>query len=83
MSRSRKHSQRPTKRDMTCPNCKWNNCAECVDVVLILAGRPTVCTCTRRCHSGEPIDQQVLDPFTGTVHAPGLEVAEDGTITRH
>lgn len=31
--------------------------------------------------SGEPVLSQVKDPFTGTVHAPGLEVAEDGTVT--
>lgn len=68
---------------MTCPNCKANNCAECVDILLILAGSETVCTCTRKNHDGEPVDQQIADLLTGTVHAPGLEVAEDGTITRH
>lgn len=32
--------------------------------------------------SGEPVLQQVLDPFTGSVHCPGLEVTNDGRILR-
>lgn len=30
--------------------------------------------------SGEPVLNQIRDPFTGAVHAPGLVVNEDGTV---
>lgn len=31
--------------------------------------------------SGEPELEQVQDPFDGSVHAPGLRVYIDGTVT--
>ena len=30
--------------------------------------------------SGEAVDRQVRDPFTGDIHAPGLAVREDGSV---
>lgn len=32
--------------------------------------------------SGEPVLEQVQDPFTGSVHGPGLEVTIDGDVIR-
>lgn len=32
---------------------------------------------------GEPVFKQVRDPFTGSVHGPGLEVTLDGEVRRH
>ena len=31
--------------------------------------------------SGEPVLNQVQDPFTGSVHGPLMEVDQDGTVT--
>lgn len=30
--------------------------------------------------SGEPVLNQVEDPFTGDIHAPGLVVKKDGSV---
>jgi hypothetical protein len=32
--------------------------------------------------SGEPVLEQVVDPFTGSVHCPGMEVTKDGKIIK-
>lgn len=32
--------------------------------------------------SGEPVLEQIRDPFNGSVHTPGLEVTEDGKVLR-
>jgi hypothetical protein len=42
----------------------------------------TICRCRKQGHSGEPRDQQILDPETGTVHAPGLQVSIEGEVKR-
>lgn len=79
---SRRHDQKPDKKHMTCSNCQAGNCEQCVDVTRILLGRAgLICQCTRRGHSGEPRDKQIADPETGAVHAPGLAVQQDGTVT--
>jgi hypothetical protein len=79
-----RNSQKPNKRHMTCPNCHNGDCNNCVDVTRILAGyTDEICQCTRKNHSGEPQQNQILDPETGTVHAPGLTVDIDGKVTRH
>jgi hypothetical protein len=31
-------------------------------------------------HAGEPVDNQLLDPETHTVYAPGLEVDVNGEV---
>ncbi len=31
---------------------------------------------------GEPFHRQILDPVTETVHAPGMEIDQDGTVRR-
>jgi hypothetical protein len=31
--------------------------------------------------SGEPVLNQVRDPFDGSVHGPGMRVDQDGTIS--
>ena len=68
---------------MTCPRCHEGKCDECVDVGRFLAGfEKPICQCIRKNHAGEPADQQILDPETGAVHAPGLVVKADGTVTQ-
>lgn len=78
-----KHDQRPDKRLMQCVPCKNDNCSGCVDVTLILLGREPICTCERKKHGGEPRDNQVRDPFSGTVVGPGMVLTEDGVVTIH
>ena len=78
-----RHDQKVDRRNMICSSCSHGNCNSCVDVTRILAGyKNMICQCTRAGHSGEPSDQQILDPETGTVHAPSLRVTEDGEIIR-
>lgn len=81
MARVQARRQQPTKREMTCPSCKRGECTNCPDVLLAALGRSVGCTCTRANHSGEPNQQQIMDPETGTVHAPGLEVGNNGQIS--
>ena len=79
-----RHDQKPNKRHMTCTNCSLGNCNNCVDVTRYLAGfTMPICQCSRKGHNGEPRDQQILDPETGTVYAPGLEVDIDGKVTKY
>lgn len=77
-----RHSQRPDNSLMVCPQCKADNCVECIDVLRVAYATDTICTCTRRGHAGEPRDSQVLDPETNVVHAPGLTVSQEGTISK-
>lgn len=65
-----------------CMACQEGNCNQCTDIVLFVMGSDLICECTAKGHSGEPRDKQILDPETGTVHAPGLTVDIDGTVTR-
>lgn len=76
------HSQRPDKSNMVCTRCSAGKCEECVDILRMVYTDKTICTCTRQGHSGEPRDQQILDPDTGAVHAPGMVIDKDGGITR-
>lgn len=79
-----RHDQKPKKEHMTCLNCKMGRCVVCVDVTRYAAGfTSSICQCSRKDHSGEPRDQQILDPETGTVYAPELEVDIDGKVTRY
>lgn len=67
-----------------CLPCQQNRCFDCTDIAFILADRHIEfpCKCMRPGHSTEPNTQQILDPDTNTVYAPGLKVDEDGTVTR-
>jgi hypothetical protein len=78
-----RNSQKVDPRHMVCENCRMGACEVCIDVSLILAGREGFCQCKRKGHDGEPRDKQILDPETGTVHAPGLTVDIDGKVTFH
>lgn len=75
-----KHDQRPDKSLMTCTNCKDGNCHKCIDVYRAVYSNNPMCQCTRKRHSGEPMDVQIKDPETGTVYAPGLTVDELGRV---
>ncbi len=77
-----RNAQKVDKRHMICENCRMNFCEGCIDVSLINLGRQGFCQCQRQGHDGEPNKQQVLDPETGTVHAPGLTVTHDGKVER-
>ena len=77
-----RHDQRPREAKFICTVCKAGACEDCVDIKRILLDMSRICDCTARGHKGEPRDQQVLDPETGVVHAPGLTVSIDGEVTR-
>lgn len=77
---SKRHDQKPDKKNMTCTPCGRGHCEECVDIIRMLFTKNRICQCTRKGHDGEPINQQIKDPETGTVYAPGLTVTEDGTV---
>lgn len=65
-----------------CTHCKAEDCSHCIDVLRVVFDMELICHCSRRDHSGEPRDQQIRDPETGTVYAPGLSVTEDGEVHR-
>jgi hypothetical protein len=75
-----RHDQRPKPRDMTCPACKKGECSNCVDILRAIYSEEMICTCTRANHAGEANVEQVLDPFTGSVHGPGATVTADGEL---
>lgn len=77
-----KHSQKSEPKYMVCSECVRDCCELCVNVSLILLGRNEICECKKQGHNGEPRDQQVLDPETGAVHAPGLTITEEGEVQR-
>lgn len=77
-----RHDQRIQPRHMTCSNCIVGFCENCVDVFRYLAGNTDpICQCKRRGHDGEPVNNQIKDPETGTVYGPGLSVDIDGKVT--
>jgi hypothetical protein len=39
-----------------------------------------ICTCKRKDHLGEAVDQQVADPFNQSVFGPGAEITSDGEV---
>lgn len=65
-----------------CTHCKGGNCSHCVDVARAAFDMEAICHCKERGHGGEPLDQQIKDPETGTVYAPGLSVTEGGEVNR-
>lgn len=66
--------------DYVCFRCYDAKCSQCVDVMAVVMGTETECNCQRPGHDGEPINNQVTDPFTGAVHAPGLVVEQSGEV---
>jgi hypothetical protein len=78
-----RHDQKTDRRHMVCKACEVGNCVECIDVLRMVYTNKTICECIRQNHSGEPRDQQILDPESGTVFAPGLKVTIDGTVERN
>lgn len=80
----RLHDQRPEPRMMVCPNCKQDKCESCVDRLRRIYSDETICTCTRKLHAekrdGEATLNQIKDPITGDIHAPGLIVTADGEV---
>lgn len=81
---SRNHDQKPDKRFMTCISCREDNCDRCIDRIRAIYSSEMVCTCERQMHvmrrDGEAILNQIKDPETGTVYAPGLSIDTDGTV---
>lgn len=65
-----------------CQNCKEGKCIECVDILRILYTSDMICKCKRRGHSGEPSDEQILDPTTGDVYAKALVIKRNGRVQR-
>jgi hypothetical protein len=39
-----------------------------------------ICECRKKDHGGEPREQQIRDPFTNEIVAPGLTVDMDGNV---
>lgn len=76
-----RHDQRPDRSLMTCTNCKAGDCGACVDVLRMVYTNKTICKCTRKNHTGEPVEQQIQDPFDGTVHGPAVTISKDGIVT--
>lgn len=76
-----RHDQKPKREHLVCKPCSEGHCHRCVDVYRYLAGKTDpICPCRKKDHGGEARDVQVKDPFTGTVHAPGLTVDIDGNV---
>lgn len=77
-----KHDQKTKDEHMACSFCRNGVCDRCIDVVRALFSQESVCKCKKQGHMGEPLGKQILDPETGTVHAPGLVVTNDGQVFR-
>lgn len=77
-----RHDQRAHKSLMVCPNCKMGACEVCIDVLRSVYTDKPICQCTKQNHGGEPVEQQIQDPETGTVYAPDLQVTTDGEVVR-
>lgn len=77
---ARKHAQRPDKSVLVCGHCKRGDCNNCVDVLRAIYTDNMICRCTRQGHGGEAINNQILDPETGSVHGPGAVIKADGTV---
>ena len=83
MALGRKHNKQGMKvpNDFVCDMCKLSSCENCIDVLRAVYTDDTICKCKRKDHSGEPVNQQVRDPFDGSVHAPNAVISEDGQVT--
>lgn len=63
-----------------CTRCQADDCKNCVDVLRTIYTDQMICKCKRIGHDGEPVDQQVVDPFTESVHGPAAEITVDGEV---
>lgn len=75
-----RHYRSLPKALTTCTNCKQGKCEECVDVLRSVYTDDTICTCTRKNHSGEPALNQVADPFDGSVHGTAATITQSGEV---
>ena len=75
-----RHDQRPTKFTFVCDECKFGNCGGCMDVLRSIYTDEGLCACKRPDHAGEALQNQVKDPFTGSVHGPGAEITVEGEV---
>lgn len=66
-----------------CSHCREYKCEECSDILRVVIDLEEICNCKLPGHSGEPVEQQIRDPFTKSVHGPGLEVTVEGEVKRH
>ncbi len=78
-----KHSQKDKDKNWTCVQCQDKLCMACVDIIRMTYTDVKICRCKLKGHNTEAFTQQVLDPETNTVHAPGLTVGEDGSVHYH
>lgn len=79
---AKRHDQKGNEDTFVCTRCKEDLCDFCVDVLRAVYSQDPICCCRRKGHSGEPIEQQILDPETNAVHTPGLIVHESGRVER-
>jgi hypothetical protein len=70
------HSQKADRSHMICSSCLAGDCHSCVDVLRVVYAKDLICQCRRAKHLGEPIDEQIKDPESGTVYGPGLSVTQ-------
>lgn len=71
----------PPKEPFACSHCKAGNCNKCIDVMRVIYSQELICKCDRPGHSGEPTENQILDPETGAVHGPNVVVSADGQVS--
>lgn len=64
-----------------CTHCKEGDCGACMDVFRAAVSLPPLCYCKRKKHSGEPENEQIADPFDGSVHGPGATISKDGEVS--
>lgn len=77
-----RHDQRGKESTFVCTHCQESRCSECVDILRVIYTNQMICKCKRTEHTGEPVDQQIQDPETGTIYTPGLTVSRDGEVKR-
>lgn len=65
-----------------CARCMLGDCEQCIDVMRVIVDLKEICHCLIPDHRCEAINQQIKDPETGDVYAPGLIVRKDGSVER-
>ena len=82
---SRRHSQKGDEDTFVCRQCRLEHCDQCLDKLRLLYAKDRLCRCRRTLHlekiMGEPRLNQIEDPETGMIYAPGLTVNRDGKVT--